>query len=82
MTVDGKKLPLQIGDKIVLSESDKTLKTVMAMTVFEDGRVSYMLEWHDPESGQFNTEAVTLSELKLLSKNVISHIKSIKSIGY
>lgn len=66
----------------MLSENDKTLKTVMAMTIFEDGRVSYMLEWHDSDSGQFSTEAVTLSELKLLSKSIVSHIKRAKTIGY
>lgn len=50
VVVDGKQLPLRIGDKIVLASNDRLEKTVMALTVFEDGRVQYMLEWYDPEA--------------------------------
>lgn len=81
VTINGKNLPLAIGDKIILSENEKNHKTIVALTIFEDGRVSYLLEWFDPDSGAFNTETATLTELKLLSKNIQNKIKN-GNIGY
>lgn len=80
ITINGKKLPLNIGDKFILAENDKSIKTIVAITIFEDGRVAYAIEWYDPEANNFQTENVTLTELKLLN---IASIKQIKeSIGF
>lgn len=80
ISVDGKPLPIKIGDKISLDGNPESAKTVMAITVYEDNRVQYMLEWYNSTSGEFNNEMVTLNELKLLNKNQISRIK--KQIGF
>lgn len=80
ISVDGKPLPIKIGDKISLDGNPESAKTVMAITVYEDNRVQYMLEWYNSTSGEFNNEMVTLNELKLLNRNQISHIK--KQIGF
>lgn len=57
---------LQIGDKLVYPEDSGCLKTVISMTIFEDGTVNYMLKWYD---GDFKTEMVSLTDLKLLKEN-------------
>lgn len=80
VSIDGKPLPLKIGDKISFDGNPELVKTVMAITVYEDNRVQYMLEWYNPTSGEFDNEMVTLNELKLLNKNQISRIK--KQIGF
>lgn len=77
ISVNGKALPFCIGDTLKLTEADKFIKTIVAVTILEDGRVQYMLEWYDPESSNFSTEAVTLSELKLLQ---ISNAKKVKGV--
>ena len=41
------------------------MKTVISMTVFEDGTVNYMLKWFD---GDFKTEMVSLTDLKILKQ--------------
>ena len=69
VSVNGRKLPIAIGDRIRMCEADSFGRTVMGVTVHEDGRVQYILEWHDPSTGNFGTEALTLSELKLLTMN-------------
>lgn len=72
--VNGVPTPLAIGDKIQMSKGTSA-KTVTTITVFEDGRIMYGLEWYDESSGQFETESVTLTELKLLHKNSIKKAK-------
>ena len=52
----------------------------MAISIYEDGRVSYMLEWFEPESSSFKTEQVTLSELKILSEGITKKLR--KKIGF
>lgn len=80
ISIDGKPLPLKIGDKISFDGNPELVKTIMGITIFEDNRVQYMLEWYNSHSGEFSTEMVTLNELKLLHKNQIAHIR--KQIGF
>lgn len=80
ISINGKVLPLKIGDKFKLSENDRIIKTVMAITIFEDGRAGYLIEWYDPDACRFETETVTLSELKLLDNKNLNKIK--KDIGF
>lgn len=74
VTVDGKKTPLSIGDKIRYSEEDPTAKTIISMTIFEDKRIVYTLEWAD-DDGELNQENVTLTELKVLAENMSRRLK-------
>lgn len=74
VTVDGKKTPLSIGDKIRYSEEDLTAKTIISITVFEDKRIVYTLEWADGD-GELKQENVTLTELKVLADNMSRRIK-------
>ena len=60
-------LPLAIGDKVCLTETSGP-KTVMGISIEEDGRVKYVLEWLN-ENGDFMNEALSIQELKLLHKN-------------
>lgn len=55
---------MSIGDKVLYPEDSGLLKTVISMTVFEDGTVNYMLKWW--VDGDFKTEAVSLTDLKIL----------------
>lgn len=80
VTLNNKELPLQIGDKLRFSESDKYEKTVVGIIIHEDNRIQYMLEWYSQENGQFNTESVSLTELKLLYNNMTKKDK--KTLGY
>lgn len=74
VTVDGKKTPLSIGDKIRYSEEDPTAKTIISMTIFEDKRIIYTLEWAD-DDGELKQENVTLTELKVLAENMSRRLK-------
>lgn len=67
ISINGKALPLAIGDKIRMSDDDPFPKTVTCIMVFEDSRVQYAVEWYDQNSGNFQTETFTLTELKLLN---------------
>lgn len=80
VSINNKELPLAIGDKIKLSDSDKISKTIVGIMIHEDGRVSYILEWYDQEHGQFHDETVTLTELKLLHANLAKNKKN--KIGF
>jgi hypothetical protein len=80
VTLNNKELPLQIGDKLRFSENDKYEKTVVGIIIHEDNRIQYMLEWYSQENGQFNTESVSLTELKLLYNNMVKKDK--KTLGY
>lgn len=81
ISVNGKALPFRIGDRITMTDHDKTPKTVMGVTVHEDGRCQYILEWHNPDSGAFQSEALTLSELKLMHVNINAK-KNRRKIGF
>ena len=70
-------LRLAIGDKICLTETTGP-KTVMGISIEEDGRVKYVLEWLN-ENGDFMNEALSIQELKLLHKN---NRKNNKKIGF
>ena len=74
VSVDGKKTPLSIGDKIRLNEDDPIAKTVISITVFEDRRIVYTLEWADFD-GELKQESVTMTELKVLAENTARHQK-------
>lgn len=74
VTVDGKKTPLSIGDKIRYSEEDPTAKTIISITIFEDKRIVYTLEWADAD-GELKQENVTLTELKVLAENMSRRLK-------
>jgi len=80
ISINGKKLPIGIGDRIRMSENDTVGRTVMGITIHEDSRVQYILEWHDPSTGNFSSEALTLSELKLLTQNAYSSKR--KQVGF
>lgn len=67
--INGKALPLKIGDRIKFSDANGLAKTVMGITIHEDSRVQYILEWLDPNSGSFQSEALTMQELKLIAEN-------------
>jgi len=74
VTVDGELTPLSIGDKIRYSEEDPTAKTVISITIFEDKRIVYTLEWADT-NGELKQENVTLTELKVLANNMSRRLK-------
>ena len=74
VTIDGKKTPLSIGDKIRYSEEDPIAKTIISITIFEDKRIVYTLEWAD-DDGELKQENVTLTELKVLAENMSRRIK-------
>lgn len=66
VSVNDKKIPFAIGDKFILGEEDIFVKTIVGITVYEDNRVQYILEWYNSNDGSFQTEVVTSIELKLL----------------
>ena len=68
VVVNGQQTELSIGDKVIYPEDSGIMKTVISMTVFEDGSVNYMLKWFDND---FKTEAVSLTDLKILRQNSI-----------
>lgn len=66
VSVSGTELPLKIGDKILLPGNSQVPKTVTSISIFDDMRVVYQLEWFSVDEGQFQTQAVTFNELMLL----------------
>lgn len=73
VSVNGEKLPLAIGDKLLINKQDHLVKTVTSIQVHEDGRVGYMLEWFDTSDSSFKTEWVTSTELAFLNKAKKEH---------
>lgn len=65
--INGKPADLRIGDKLRWPEDSPIIKTVVSMTIFEDGTVNYQLKWFD--GCDFKSELVSLSDLKLLNVN-------------
>lgn len=68
ISVNGERLPLAIGDKLLINEQDHLVKTVTSIQIHEDGRIGYMLEWFDSSSSDFKTEWVTSTELAFLNR--------------
>ena len=68
VSINGEKLPLSIGDKLLINEQDHLIKTVTSIQIHEDGRIGYMLEWFDTSDSSFKTEWVTATELAFLNK--------------
>lgn len=69
VAMNGKTLPLKIGDKIVFPEGDVILKTVSAVQINETGVATYLLEWYD--EGTFKQFWVSMTELKLLKDQML-----------
>ena len=70
--INNKALPLKIGDRIKFDGPGAVTKTVMGITIHEDNRVQYVVEWMDPNTGMFQSEALTMHELKLIVMNQAS----------
>lgn len=68
ISVNGEKLPLAIGDTLLINEQDHLTKTVTSIQVHEDGRIGYMLEWFDASDSSFKSEWVTSTELAFLNR--------------
>lgn len=68
VSVNGKLLPLAIGDKFLINDSDHLVKTVASIQIHEDGRIGYMLEWFDTNDSSFKSEWVTSTELAFLNR--------------
>lgn len=62
--VNNKLTDLQIGDKIIFPQDSEFIKTVISLTIFEDGSINYLLKWYD---GEFKQELVSVNDLKLLN---------------
>lgn len=73
VSVDGKKLPLAIGDRLLVNSEDLLVKTVASIQVYEDGRISYLLEWFDASDSSFKSEWVTETELAFLNQAIKEH---------
>lgn len=69
VTMNGKTLPLKIGDKIVFPEGDVILKTISAIQINETGNATYLLEWYD--EGTFKQFWVSMTELKLMKDQMM-----------
>lgn len=69
VAINGKQTPFKIGDKLRFPEESPIVKTIISMTIFEDGTVNYMLKWFDGDG--FKTEPVSLTDLKLLNLNFL-----------
>lgn len=65
VAVAGRELPLKIGDQVLLGNS-LLPKTVVGISVSDDMRVVYSLEWYNADEGSFQQQAVTFNELMLL----------------
>lgn len=73
VSVNNEKLPLAIGDKILVNDHDHLVKTVTSIQIHEDGRICYMLEWFDGSDSSFKTEWVTSTELAFLNRAKKEH---------
>ena len=66
--IDGKELPISIGDKIQFPADDPYLKTVVGIQINENGLAEYIIEWF--EDGAFKQNQLSLTELKVLKDNM------------
>ena len=69
VVINGKPTDFMIGDKLRFPSESAIVKTIVSMTIFEDGTVNYMLKWFD--GVDFKTEMVSLMDLKLLNLNFL-----------
>lgn len=63
--INNKVTDLSIGDKICFPEGSPIIKTVVSMTIFEDGTVNYLLKWFD--GMEFKSELVSTTDIKILN---------------
>ena len=68
VSINGIELPIKIGDVIKLCENDIFMRTVMKITVSEDGRAQYLLEWLD--ESELKSVWISTNELYYITKNI------------
>ena len=66
--VNGKLLPLKIGDKLEFPGGNPILKTIAAIQINENGIETYLLEWFEDDS--FKQYWISMTELKMLKENL------------
>ena len=66
--VNGKLLPLKIGDKLEFPVGNPILKTITAIQINENGIETYLLEWFEDDS--FKQYWISMTELKMLKENL------------
>ena len=66
--VNGKLLPLKIGDKLEFPVGNPILKTIAAIQINENGIETYLLEWFEDDS--FKQYWISITELKILKENL------------
>ena len=66
--VNGKLLPLKIGDKLEFPVGNPILKTIAAIQINENGIEAYLLEWFEDDS--FKQYWISITELKMLKENL------------
>ena len=66
--VNGKLLPLKIGDKLEFPIGNPILKTIAAIQINENGIETYLLEWFEDDS--FKQYWISMTELKMLKENL------------
>ena len=66
--VNGKLLPLKIGDKLEFPVGNPILKTIAAIQINENGVETYLLEWFEDDS--FKQYWISMTELKMLKENL------------
>jgi len=67
VSINGIDLPVKIGDTVKFSD-DGPVRTVTKISISEDSKVQYLLEWFDGTS--FKTDWVTTNELFYIWKNL------------
>ena len=70
--VNGKLLPLKIGDKLEFPVGNPILKTIAAIQINENGIETYLLEWFEDDS--FKQYWISITELKMLKENLKQRI--------
>ena len=70
--VNGKLLPLKIGDKLEFPVGNPILKTIAAIQINENGIETYLLEWFEDDS--FKQYWISMTELKMLKENLKQRI--------
>ena len=71
--VNGKLLPLKIGDKLEFPVGNPILKTIAAIQINENGIETYLLEWFEDDS--FKQYWISMTELKMLKENLKQRTK-------
>lgn len=66
--VNGKLLPLKIGDRLEFPVGNPILKTIAAIQINENGIETYLLEWFEDDS--FKQYWISMTELKMLKENL------------